>query len=162
MTARSAGRCAPRSADERAGALAQDHFAGDGDHAGRRRRVRGQGQFGGGAAQLAQRQAHGGERRGDVALDAGDLAGYSAALEPTVPLARHLFEAPTSAYKTGIVFLAWLAGHQPAFAMVGGATTARSVPHLIEAFRLADRAGLLPDPELAAFRVRAFLAVHGG
>ncbi|MFG1922747.1 dihydrodipicolinate synthase family protein [Cryptosporangium sp. NPDC048952] len=94
-------------------------------------------------------------------LDAGDLAGYDAALEPTVPLARHLFGAPTSAYKTGIVFLAWLAGYQPAFAMVNGATTARSVPHLIEAFRLADQAGLFPDPDLTAARMRAFRTVHG-
>ncbi|GAA3391744.1 dihydrodipicolinate synthase family protein [Cryptosporangium minutisporangium] len=95
------------------------------------------------------------------ALDAGDVAGFDAALAPTVPLARHLFGAPTSAYKTGIVFLAWLAGHQPAFGMVNGATTNRSLPHLVETFRLADRAGLLPDPDLAAARMRAFLAVHG-
>ncbi|SHN47764.1 dihydrodipicolinate synthase family protein [Cryptosporangium aurantiacum] len=94
-------------------------------------------------------------------LDTGDLDAYDATLAPTVPLARHLFAAPTSAYKTGIVFLAWLAGHQPAFAMVGGATTARSLPHLVETFRLADRAGLFPDPELASARMRAFLAVHG-
>jgi len=96
-----------------------------------------------------------------AALDAGDLDAYDAALAPTVPLARHLFAAPTYAYKTGIVFLAWLAGHQPAFAMVNGASTARSLPHLVEAFRLADRAGLLPDPDLAAARMRRLLEVYG-
>ena len=66
-----------------------------------------------------------------------------------MPLSRKIFEAPTYNYKTGIVFLAWLNGHQDAFAMVNGAQAARSLPHLAEVFRLADQAGLLPDPELA-------------
>ena len=95
------------------------------------------------------------------ALDAGDTAAYERILEPTVPLARHLFATPTYHYKTGITFLAWLGGHQPGFRMVGGASSARSVPHLAEAFRLADVAGLLPDPDLAAARMRHFLAVAG-
>jgi hypothetical protein len=95
------------------------------------------------------------------ALDAGDLPGYDAALAPTVALARHLFAAPTAHYKTGIVFLAWLAGRQPAFAMVGGMAAARGVVHLAEVLRLADAAGLLPDPELAAHRMRQLLAVAG-
>jgi hypothetical protein len=95
------------------------------------------------------------------ALDAGDLAAYDRALAPTLPLSRHLFAAPTPHYKTGIVFLAWLAGHQAAFAMVGGMAAARDLPHLAEALRLADAAGLLPDPELAAHRMRALLAVAG-
>ncbi|MGH3712726.1 MAG: dihydrodipicolinate synthase family protein [Micromonosporaceae bacterium] len=95
------------------------------------------------------------------ALDRDDLAGYDAALTPTLPLARHLFGAPTYYYKTGIAFLAWLAGHQPGFAMVGGLQSARGVPHLVEAFRLADTAGLLPDPELAAARMRAYLTTAG-
>jgi hypothetical protein len=95
------------------------------------------------------------------ALDRDDVATYRAVLEPTVPLSRHIFGAPTYYYKTGIAFLAWLAGHQPGFAMVGGLHSARSVPHLAEAFRLADTAGLLPDPELAVARMRTFLAVHG-
>ncbi|MFA9444623.1 dihydrodipicolinate synthase family protein [Egicoccus sp. AB-alg6-2] len=95
------------------------------------------------------------------ALDAGDLDRYRELLAPTVPLARHVFGAPTRYYKVGIVFLAWLAGHQPAFTMVGGLTAARSLTHLAETFRLADRAGLLPDPDLAAGRMRALLAVHG-
>ncbi len=82
-------------------------------------------------------------------------------LAPTVPLARHLFEEPTSAYKTGIVFLAYLAGHQSHFRMVGGLESARSVVHLARAFVLADQAGLLADRELAAERLRAVLRVAG-
>lgn len=94
-------------------------------------------------------------------LDAGDTAGYAALLAPTVPLARLLFAAPTSAYKTGIVFLAWLNGHQRHFHMLGAAQGLRSVQHLAEVFRLADAAGALADPELAAHRMRAYLAVAG-
>ncbi|MFF7588384.1 dihydrodipicolinate synthase family protein [Kitasatospora purpeofusca] len=93
------------------------------------------------------------------ALDAGDLDRYDALFAPTLPLARHLFAAPTYHYKTGIVLLAWLAGHQDHFTMVGGAQSGRSVPHLVELFRLADAAGILPDPELAADRMRRYLAV---
>jgi hypothetical protein len=88
-----------------------------------------------------------------AALDPGDEAGFDAILAPTVPLARHLFSEPTSAYKTGIVFLAWLAGHQDHFRMVGGLETARSVDHLRTAYELALAAGVLPDPELAAARM---------
>jgi hypothetical protein len=88
-----------------------------------------------------------------AALDQGDEAGFDALLAPTVPLARHLFSEPTSAYKTGIVFLAWLAGHQDHFRMVGGLETARSVDHLRTAYELALAAGVLPDPELAAARM---------
>jgi hypothetical protein len=95
------------------------------------------------------------------ALDAGDTAGYEETFAPTVPLSRKIFEAPTYHYKTGIVFLAWLAGHQDAFAMVNGAQSARSIVHLAEVFRLADAAGLLPDSELAIRRMRALLAVYG-
>jgi hypothetical protein len=94
-------------------------------------------------------------------LDEGDEAGYDALLAPTVPLARHLFAAPTWNYKTGIVFLAWLAGLQPAFTLVGGLASGRSLVHLAQAFRLADRAGLLPDPDLAARRMGHLLAVNG-
>jgi hypothetical protein len=78
-----------------------------------------------------------------------------------VPLARHLFAAPTYYYKTGVVFLAWLTAHQEHFRMVGGLETARPVPHLVRLFELADEAGLLPDPDLAAARMRAWLAVQG-
>ncbi len=95
------------------------------------------------------------------ALDAGDVARYDALFGPTVPLARHLFAAPTFHYKTGIVFLAWLCGHQDHFTMVAGAQSGRSVSHLVELFRLADVAGVLGDPELAAGRMREFLALAG-
>ena len=97
-----------------------------------------------------------------TALDAGDLARYDELLEPTVPLARHIFGAPTSSYKTGIVFLAWLAGHQDHFAMVGGLQAQRSAAHLARLLVLADLAGVLPDPELAAQRARAYFAVAAG
>ncbi|MET9336263.1 dihydrodipicolinate synthase family protein [Nonomuraea sp. NPDC003804] len=89
------------------------------------------------------------------------LAHYDEILAPTVPLSRKIFETPTYHYKTGIVFLAWLNGHQDAFTMVNGAQAARSLPHLCEVFRLADRAGLLADQELAVRRMRALLAVNG-
>jgi uncharacterized protein DUF993 len=96
-----------------------------------------------------------------TALDDNDLTGYAAAFGPTVPLSRHLFAAPTSAYKAGIVFLAWLCGHQDHFTMVGGLHAARSPMHLAEALRLADAAGLLPDAELAAARARMYFATAG-
>jgi hypothetical protein len=95
------------------------------------------------------------------ALDGGDLASYEEILAPTVPLSRHLFEAPTYYYKTGVVFLAWLTGHQRHFRMVGGLETARSVPHMVRLFQLADTAGLFPDPGLAAHRMGAWLTVQG-
>ncbi|MEO3433498.1 dihydrodipicolinate synthase family protein [Inquilinus sp. CAU 1745] len=94
-------------------------------------------------------------------LAAGDEAGFREALEPTVPLSRLIFAAPTRFYKTGIVFLAWLNGHQDHFTMVGGQQSARSVTHLAEVFRLADRARLFADPDLAARRMRSLLALHG-
>jgi hypothetical protein len=95
------------------------------------------------------------------ALDAGDLATYHALLAPTVPLSRHIFQAPTFYYKTGVVFLAYLNGHQNHFRMVGGQESARSVVHLAELFRLADQAGLIADPPLAAERMRYVLALAG-
>ena len=96
-----------------------------------------------------------------AALDRGDTDTYRAILEPTLPLARHLFGAPTRHYKTGVVFLAHLAGHQDHFVMVGGEHDSRGVEHLAELFRLAAEAGALPDPALAAVRMRAFLASKG-
>ncbi|MER7939681.1 dihydrodipicolinate synthase family protein [Streptomyces sp. NPDC094473] len=95
-------------------------------------------------------------------LDTGDVEGFRAVLDPTVELSRHLFQAPTRFYKTGVVFLAWLAGHQDHFTMVGGLQSARSLPHLAKAYELADRLGLFPDPELAEARMRALLTLHGG
>jgi hypothetical protein len=95
------------------------------------------------------------------ALDAGDLDRYDAAFAPTLPLARHLFASPTYYYKTGIAFLAWLAGHQPGFTMIGGLQSARSVVHLAELARLADDAALLGDPDRAADRLGVFLRTAG-
>jgi len=95
------------------------------------------------------------------ALARGDSDVFGDILEPTVALSRHIFKAPTRFYKTGIVFMAYLNGHQDHFVMVGGQQTARSLVHLAEIVRLADRAGLLRDPEEAARRVRTVLAVHG-
>jgi hypothetical protein len=94
-------------------------------------------------------------------LAAGDMQGFHGILEPTVPLSRHIFKAPTRFYKTGLVFLAWLNGLQDHFAMVGGQESARSLIHLAELFRLADKARVLHDPDLAATRMKGLLAVHG-
>ena len=99
-----------------------------------------------------------------VALDrlsAGDEQTFHDILKPTVPLSRHIFKAPTRFYKTGVVFLAYLNGLQDHFAMVGGQQSARSVVHLAELFRLADRARVLRDPELAARRMKQVMAVAG-
>jgi hypothetical protein len=96
-----------------------------------------------------------------AALDRGHLSRYEEIFAPTVPLARHLFAAPTWYYKTGIVFLAWLAGHQQHFTMVGGLQSGRAPQHLGILLSLADAAGLLPDAELAAARARAFFTVAG-
>ncbi|WP_041824564.1 MULTISPECIES: dihydrodipicolinate synthase family protein [Streptomycetaceae] len=94
-------------------------------------------------------------------LDHGDTEAFRARLDPTVELARHLFAPPTRYYKTGVVLLAWLAGHQSHFTMVGGFQSARTLPHLARAYRLADGLGLFPDPELAASRMASLLSVHG-
>ncbi len=96
-----------------------------------------------------------------AALAAGDRARFDAILAPTVPLSRHIFKAPTRFYKTGVVFMAYLNGLQDHFVMVGGQQSARSLLHLAELFRLADRAGLLADPALAVARMRVVLALYG-
>ncbi len=95
------------------------------------------------------------------ALARNDSKTFNDILAPTVPLSRHIFKAPTRFYKTGVVFMAYLNGLQDHFTMVGGQQSARSIVHLSELFRLADRAGLLRDPGLACARMRATLAVHG-
>jgi hypothetical protein len=95
------------------------------------------------------------------ALDEGDTQRYDELLAPTVPLSKHIFKAPTPYYKTGVVFLAYLNGHQQHFRMVGGLESGRSVRHLAELFVLADQAGLLRDPELASARMRHVLALAG-
>ncbi|MFF8971412.1 dihydrodipicolinate synthase family protein [Streptomyces sp. NPDC014995] len=94
-------------------------------------------------------------------LDTGDTAGFRTLLDPTVELSRHLFRAPTRFYKTGVVFLAWLAGHQSHFTMVGGLQSARSLPHFARAYELADGLGLFPDPKLAEERMKNLLALYG-
>jgi hypothetical protein len=95
------------------------------------------------------------------ALDRSDLAVYEKWMAPTVPLSRHIFEAPTYSYKTGIVFLAYLNGHQKHFRMVAGQESARGVVHLSKLFRLASDAGLLSDPDLAVTRMKLVLALAG-
>lgn len=96
-----------------------------------------------------------------TALASGDRATFDALLAPTVPLSRHIFKAPTRFYKTGVVFLAWLNGHQDHFTMLGGQQGTRSIAHLAELFRLADQANLLRDADLATSRMRSLLAVYG-
>jgi hypothetical protein len=96
-----------------------------------------------------------------LALDAGDDRAFQTILEPTVPLSRHVFGAPTFYYKTGVVFMAYLNGHQDHFRMVGGLESGRSAVHLANIFVLADRAGLLRDAELAVDRMRPVMALAG-
>jgi hypothetical protein len=95
------------------------------------------------------------------ALDKGDMVLFQQILDKTVPLSRHIFQKPTYAYKTGIVFIAYLNGHQSHFRMIGGAEGARSIPHLAEIFTLADHAGLWVDPEMAVQRMKRVLALGG-
>lgn len=94
-------------------------------------------------------------------LAAGDTQAFHEILGPTVPLSRHIFQSPTRFYKTGVVFMAWLNGHQNHFSMVGGQQSTRSVQHLAELFRLADAANVLEKPELATTRMKSLLAVYG-
>jgi len=94
-------------------------------------------------------------------LAADDVTGFHALMSPTVPLSRAIFEPPTSYYKAGIVFLAWLNGHQEHFVMVGGMQSARSIGHYARVFKLADQAGLLVDPERAIQRMKALCATAG-
>ena len=94
-------------------------------------------------------------------LGDGNVKGFRATLDPTVPLARLIFRAPTQYYKTGVVFLAWLNGHQDHFVMLGGAQSMRPLPYFIETFKLADQCGLLRDPDLAVKRMKTMLAIYG-
>ena len=94
-------------------------------------------------------------------LGKGDAAGFRRVLDPTVPLARLIFRAPTQYYKTGVVFLAWLNGFQDHFIMLNGAQAMRPLPYFTEVFRLADGCGLLRDPDLAVKRMKTLLALYG-
>lgn len=94
-------------------------------------------------------------------LGQGDVAGFRRVLDPTVPLARLIFRAPTQYYKTGVVFLAWLNGFQDHFIMLNGAQAMRPLPYFTEVFRLADGCGLLRDPDLAVKRMKSLLALYG-
>jgi hypothetical protein len=105
---------------------------------------------------LAPAAAYAVERLGE-----GDTAAFRATLDPTVPLARLIFRAPTQYYKTGVVFLAWLNGFQDHFVMLNGAQAMRPLPYFVEVFRLADQCGLLRDPELAVERMKTLLAIYG-
>ncbi len=96
-----------------------------------------------------------------VSMAKQDMAGYADILAPTVPLSRHIFKAPTRFYKTGVVLMAYLNGHQAHFTMVGGQESTRSTRHLAELFRLADKAGLLRDPDMAAARMGAIMTTRG-
>ena len=94
-------------------------------------------------------------------LAKGNLDKFHAILGPTVPLSRHIFKAPTRFYKTGVVFMAWLNGHQSHFTMVGGQQSTRSLVHLAELFKLADAANSLEQPDLALHRMKTMLSMHG-
>ena len=96
-----------------------------------------------------------------VALAEGDNARFRAIIEPTVPLSRKIFEAPTQYYKAGVVFLAWLNGHQSHFTMPAGMQSARGIVHYADIFRLSDEANVLDNPEMAIARMRQLLAVYG-
>ncbi|TXH60904.1 MAG: dihydrodipicolinate synthase family protein [Thiothrix sp.] len=95
------------------------------------------------------------------ALNQGEIQRYQQLLGNTLELSRCIFEAPTRFYKTGVVFLAWLNGHQTHFTMLGGQQAMRSLPHLCQVFRLADQAGVLQNPALAEQRMRQLLQVYG-
>jgi len=95
------------------------------------------------------------------ALSSGDEPAYKTAFEPTVPLSRHIFKAPTRFYKTGVVFMAYLNGHQDHFTMIGGQESARSTLHLADIVRLANSANLFTDPERVAARARPVFAARG-
>ncbi|PSL17220.1 dihydrodipicolinate synthase family protein [Shimia abyssi] len=94
-------------------------------------------------------------------LGAGDTQGFRDTLDPTVPLARLIFRAPTQYYKTGVVFLAWLNGFQDHFIMLNGAQATRPLPYFVDCFKLAEQNGLLRDPDMAVDRMQKLLGVYG-
>ena len=96
-----------------------------------------------------------------VSLAAGDIKTFRSVIEPTVPLSRKIFEAPTQYYKAGVVFLAWLNGHQRHFSLPAGLQSARGLMHYADIFRLADQANVLDKPELALRRMANFVGTYG-
>ncbi|WBU51861.1 dihydrodipicolinate synthase family protein [Paracoccus sp. SCSIO 75233] len=94
-------------------------------------------------------------------LAEGRMDDYNATFAPTVPLSRHIFKAPTRFYKTGVVFMAYLTGHQDHFTMIGGQESARSTLHLADIIRMGNAAGLFTDPETVAARARPVFAARG-
>lgn len=94
-------------------------------------------------------------------LSEGDTKTFRGTLDPTVPLARHIFRAPTQYYKTGVVFLAWLNGFQDHFIMLNGAQSTRSLPYFVDCFKMADECGLLRDPDVAVERMGNMLKLYG-
>ncbi|WP_283193127.1 dihydrodipicolinate synthase family protein [Rhizobium sp. AN80A] len=96
-----------------------------------------------------------------ASLAAGDTTTFRSVIEPTVPLSRKIFEAPTQYYKAGVVFLAWLNGHQSHFSLPAGMQSARGINHYADIFRLADKANVLDRPELATERMKNFVGVFG-
>ncbi len=95
-------------------------------------------------------------------LAQGRTEAFRALLDPTVALSREIFRAPTRHYKAGVVFIAWLNGHQRHFSMAGGLQSARGAVHFAKVFELADACGALADPELALHRMKQYLAVACG
>ncbi|MCJ0765954.1 dihydrodipicolinate synthase family protein [Variovorax terrae] len=95
-------------------------------------------------------------------LAAGRAERFREILDPTVALSREIFRAPTRHYKAGVVFLAWLNGHQSHFSMVAGAQSARGAAHYAKVFELADQSGVLSDPDLARRRMASYLSVACG
>ncbi|CCM77191.1 dihydrodipicolinate synthase family protein [Rhizobium mesoamericanum] len=96
-----------------------------------------------------------------ASLAVGDAATFRSVIEPTVPLSRKIFEAPTQYYKAGVVFLAWLNGHQNHFSLPAGMQSARGINHYADIFRLADKANVLDKPELAVTRMKHLVGVFG-
>jgi hypothetical protein len=96
-----------------------------------------------------------------ASLAVGDVATFRSVIEPTVPLSRKIFEAPTQYYKAGVVFIAWLNGHQSHFSMPAGLQSARGLLHYADVFRLADQANVLDKPELAVRRMKALTELYG-
>jgi Protein of unknown function (DUF993) len=95
-------------------------------------------------------------------LAAGRTQRFRDLLDPTVALSREIFRAPTRHYKAGVVFLAWLNGHQKHFSMAAGLQSARGAAHFAKVFELADACGVLADPELATARMKRYLSVACG